>query len=209
MSKSFGKYHDENAVWKPNVKDPYTNFVNSVTRRNREIAEGSCLQIQNFPNVNAPHPSPPPASSPSDSIDTSAEWSRTSSKYTKCTFSLIKNSPYHSWTGQDFRWQPFQSKLTADRPPRNRLQDRNWIRNVAWRWVALYSDRLSLQVPDVTEGHPSRPRLGSIQRLPSWESEPKRGCISFPEEVLHWIQVLWDLIVKLIIYKGRLSKTKR
>lgn len=195
MSKSFGKYHDENAVWKHNVKDPYTSFVNSVTRRNREIAEGTYLSIQNSPNVNALLLSLQPASSPSDSIDTSVEWSRTSSKYMKCTFTSIKHPPYHSRTSQDLRWKPFQSQLSAYRPPSNRLQDRDRIRNAAWRWMALYSNRLSLQVPDVAEGYSQRPRLGSIQRLPCWESEQKRACLSFPEEVLHGIQILRDLII--------------
>ena len=35
MNGRYGKYHDENAVWKHNVKDPYQRHRNSITQRNR------------------------------------------------------------------------------------------------------------------------------------------------------------------------------
>ena len=34
----YGKYVDDNAVWKSDPKDPYNRYKNSITRRNRELS---------------------------------------------------------------------------------------------------------------------------------------------------------------------------
>lgn len=39
----YGKYHDENAIWKHNVKDNNQRVRNSVTRRNKEVTEGTII----------------------------------------------------------------------------------------------------------------------------------------------------------------------
>ena len=37
MNSRYGKYTDGDAVWKFNVKDPYNNLLNNLTRRNRDL----------------------------------------------------------------------------------------------------------------------------------------------------------------------------
>lgn len=73
MSRHFGKYHESDAVWKHNPKDPANSFINQVTRRNREIAEGTPLVIKVSPRGNPALPWPLQQSSRFDSTATSAE----------------------------------------------------------------------------------------------------------------------------------------
>jgi hypothetical protein len=37
MNNIYGKYHDVDSTWKHSPKDPYENFKNSLTRRNKEM----------------------------------------------------------------------------------------------------------------------------------------------------------------------------
>lgn len=39
MNNPYGKYHDVDATWKPNPKNPYDNFKNSINRRSKELIE--------------------------------------------------------------------------------------------------------------------------------------------------------------------------
>jgi hypothetical protein len=45
----YGKYHDLVSTWKYNPKNPYENFKNSLTRRNKEIAESIDRLTQGLP----------------------------------------------------------------------------------------------------------------------------------------------------------------
>ncbi len=46
MNYVYGKYHQENATWKLNPQDPYNRYVNSITRRNRELVESKHFLTQ-------------------------------------------------------------------------------------------------------------------------------------------------------------------
>lgn len=78
MNDPYGKYHDILSPWKSNSKDPATSFRNALTRRNREISESTCSQMQRYPQGQPVLPSSPPASNQSGSTATSADSSRTS-----------------------------------------------------------------------------------------------------------------------------------
>lgn len=38
MNGRYGKYHDAEPVWKANPKDVHSYYVNSITRRTKDIA---------------------------------------------------------------------------------------------------------------------------------------------------------------------------
>ena len=78
MNNIYGKYSEQNAIWKPSPKDPHALYINSVTRRNRELSERTSLTTQTTPPDNSVPPSSAPTSNRLDSIATSAEWSPTS-----------------------------------------------------------------------------------------------------------------------------------
>lgn len=51
MNNQYGRYHDVNANWKHNSKNPIESFKNSITRRGREISESTVPHMQLFPLV--------------------------------------------------------------------------------------------------------------------------------------------------------------
>lgn len=45
MNNLYGKYHDVDSTWKFSSKDPYENYKNSLTRRNKELVESTAIAI--------------------------------------------------------------------------------------------------------------------------------------------------------------------
>ena len=58
----YGKFHDVFAQWKPNAKNPLDPFKNNITRRNREISEGTHIITQKCMPDSLPPLWPPPTS---------------------------------------------------------------------------------------------------------------------------------------------------
>jgi hypothetical protein len=73
MSVTYGKYHDVYSTWKHNPKNPIETFKNSLTRRNKEIAESTEICRQELLPVSPPHLSPQPISNPCGFIATCAD----------------------------------------------------------------------------------------------------------------------------------------
>jgi hypothetical protein len=74
----YGKYHDNVATWKHNPKNPYENFKNNLTRRNKEIAERTPNHMQALPPVSPALRWPQQVSKHSGSTVTPADSSPTS-----------------------------------------------------------------------------------------------------------------------------------
>ena len=89
---TYGKYHDVNSTWKHNPKNPLETFKNSLTRRNKEIAESTQDCTKELLPVYRAHLSPQLASSHFDSIGTCADWSLISSRSTRCNLQTMQSA---------------------------------------------------------------------------------------------------------------------
>lgn len=95
----YGKYHDVHSTWKHNPKNPFETFKNSLTRRNKEIAESTTNCTKEHLPVCPAHLSPQQASSRFGSIATCAGWSLTFSRSTKCNPQTMQPAQDHSRAG--------------------------------------------------------------------------------------------------------------
>ncbi len=156
MSVTYGKYHDVNSTWKHNPKNPMEAFKNSLTRRNKEIAESTHICTQELLPVSWAHLSPQQTSNLYASIATCVDWSLTSSRFTKCSQQTIQPTQDHPRAGEDLPGKPLPGQRTYKGSHPNRLHGWHWIRDAAWRWVAVHPVWLPLQIFHVAQGSPQR-----------------------------------------------------
>lgn len=105
----YGKYHDLVSTWKYNPKNPYENFKNSLTRRNKEIAESIENVKQERHHVVKAHRLRQPALNRYGSTAMHVGCSPTFSRSTRCTAISTKPAQDHPRAGKNLPGKPLQS----------------------------------------------------------------------------------------------------